>query len=65
VPAQVEVASAATGEKLVFPFAKWIGKQQGLEHVLWPDRDGDGTGDVGAMGDLVKYRVAVHTSDIK
>lgn len=59
------MASAATGELLVFPFGKWIDKKNGLEHVLWPDRDGDGTGDVGAMGDLLKYRVSVYTSDIR
>lgn len=37
---QIEVSSAATGEKLVFPFHNWVSKDNGLEHVLWPDRWG-------------------------
>ncbi len=44
---------------------RWFDKEHGLEHVLWPDRDGDGTADVGTLGDLVKYKVAVYTSDIR
>lgn len=63
--AKVEVSSSATGETLVFPWGKWIDKEHGLEHVLWPDRDGDGTADVGVMGDVLKYRVSVFTSDIR
>ena len=63
--AQVEVQSTATGEKLVFPFAKWVDEKSGLEHVLWPDRDGDGIPDPTADAELVKYKVAVYTSDIR
>ncbi|KAG2499991.1 hypothetical protein HYH03_002273 [Edaphochlamys debaryana] len=62
---KVEVQSTATGEKLVFPFAKWIDEKNGLEHVLWPDRDGDGIPDPTADAELLKYRVAVYTSDIR
>jgi hypothetical protein len=36
-----------------------------MEHVIWPDRDGDGVGDVGPEGALVKFRVAVYTSDVR
>lgn len=57
--------STATGEKLVFPFAKWVDEKNGVEHILWPDRDGDGVADVGVDGDMVKYRVTVYTSDIR
>ena len=49
----------------VFPFNNWVDKEHGLEHVLWPDRDGDGTADVGWMGDMAKYRVSVYTSDVR
>lgn len=62
---KIEVISSATGEKLVFPFAKWIDDKHGLEHVLWPDRDGDGIPDPTADADLIKYKVAVYTSDIR
>uniref|UniRef100_A0A7S3VHN2 PLAT domain-containing protein n=1 Tax=Dunaliella tertiolecta TaxID=3047 RepID=A0A7S3VHN2_DUNTE len=61
--AKVEVSSSATGEKLVFPFHNWFSNENGTEHVLWPDRDGDGTGDVGELGSLVKYRVSTYTAD--
>ncbi|KAF5837533.1 hypothetical protein DUNSADRAFT_4226 [Dunaliella salina] len=60
--AKVEVASSATGEKLVFPFHDWFSNDNGTVHVLWPDRDGDGTGDAGELG-LVKYRVSTYTAD--
>eukprot|EP00798_Chlamydomonas_sp_ICE-L_P018432 gene18432-24908_t len=63
--ARVEITSSATGETLPFPYNNWFDKEHGLEHVIWPDRDGDGIGDVGAMGDMVKYRVYVYTSDIR
>ncbi|GFR41097.1 hypothetical protein Agub_g1741 [Astrephomene gubernaculifera] len=62
---KVEVQSTATGEKLVFPFAKWVDEKNGLEHVLWPDRDGDGIPDPTADADLLKYTVSVYTSDIR
>ncbi|KAG2450199.1 hypothetical protein HYH02_000301 [Chlamydomonas schloesseri] len=62
---KVEVISSATGEKLIFPFAKWVDDKHGLEHVLWPDRDGDGIPDPTADADLIKYKVAVYTSDIR
>ncbi|GLC44364.1 hypothetical protein PLESTF_000049800 [Pleodorina starrii] len=62
---KVEVQSTATGEKLVFPFARWLDDKNGLEHVLWPDRDGDGVPDPTADADLIKYRIAVYTSDIR
>ncbi len=41
----------------------WIDKEHGLEQILWPDRDGDGKGDVGAVGDMVKYRISTYTGD--
>lgn len=62
---KIEVQSTATGEKLVFPFGKWVDEKNGLEHVLWPDRDGDGIPDPTADADLVKYKVSVYTSDIR
>ena len=52
-------------ESLPFPFRNWIDKKNGLEHTIWPDRDGDGMGDVGVLGDRVKYLVTTHTSDIR
>lgn len=41
-------------------------EEHGLEHMLWPDRDGDGilhrlTDDA----ELVDYTVAVYTSDVR
>lgn len=37
-----------------------------LPQIIWPDRDGDGIGDVDAsLGGLVKYRVTTYTSDIR
>ncbi len=62
---KIEVQSTATGEKLVFPFGKWVDEKNGLEHVLWPDRDGDGIPDPTADADLLKYKVSVYTSDIR
>ncbi|KAJ9526209.1 hypothetical protein QJQ45_009677 [Haematococcus lacustris] len=62
---KLEVASSATGETLVFPWNKWISQEAGLQHTLWPDRDGDGVADVGVAGDTVKYRVTVYTSDLR
>jgi hypothetical protein len=43
----------------------WIDKEHGLEKELWPDRDGDGKGDVGTAGGVVKYRITTLTSDIR
>ncbi|PNH12713.1 Lipoxygenase y domain-containing protein 1 [Tetrabaena socialis] len=62
---KLEVQSTATSEKLVFPFAKWIDDKNGLEHILYPDRDGDGIPDPTEDADLIKYRVVVYTSDIR
>ncbi|KXZ56858.1 hypothetical protein GPECTOR_1g774 [Gonium pectorale] len=62
---KIEVLSTATGEKLVFPFAKWIDGKNGLEHVLWPDRDGDGIPDPTTDADLMKYKVFTYTSDLR
>jgi hypothetical protein len=62
---QVEVQCAATGELLVFPHGAWLDQQHGLSQELWPDRDGDGTGDMGRSSELVTYRVVVYTSDMR
>ncbi len=63
---QIVITSTATGETLPFPFNNWVDKEHGLEHVIWPDRDGDGLGDIDArLGGMVKYRVNVYTSEIR
>ena len=64
--ARVTITSTATGETLPFPYNNWIDKEHGLEKIIWPDRDGDGVGDVDAsLAGAVKYIVNVYTSDIR
>lgn len=54
------------GEHLVFPCRKWLqGRPPNDANpvTLWPDRDGDGLGDVGDASAVVEYVVRVQTSD--
>lgn len=62
---KVEIVNTCSGEAAVFPYHNWIDKEHGLSVLLWPDRDGDGKGDVAQMRDLVKYHVTVYTSDMR
>jgi hypothetical protein len=59
----VEVVNTRTSERLVFPFHGWVDKEHGLEHVLQPDRDGDGEGDEPLEDDSEEYHVTVYTAD--
>jgi hypothetical protein len=34
-----------------------VDEKNGLEHILWPDRDGDGIPDPTADAAMVKYKV--------
>lgn len=43
----------------------WIDSKHGLEHLLQPDRDGDGRPDQPDAGSTVEYDVQVFTSDIR
>ena len=53
-----EVVNTGTNEKLTFPFDGWIDKEHGLEHMLYPDRDGDGVGDASvAASSQIEYEV--------
>ncbi len=51
----IEVHNSATNELLTFPLKGWIDREHGLSHLLYPDRDGDGIGDI-SNGDPVKVR---------
>ena len=62
----IEVVNTGTNEKLVFPFHGWVDKKHGLEHMLHPDRDGDGKADAAdGSGGVVEYQVQTFTSDIR
>ena len=52
----IEVVNTGTGEKLVFPFNGWLDKKHGLEHMLYPDRDGNGVPEASITG-TIDYEV--------
>ncbi len=49
----------------IFPCHKWLDKENGLEVLLTPDRDGDGVGDPLVNANMTEYTVTVFTSDIR
>ncbi len=49
----------------VFPCNRWVDKENGLEVLLTPDRDGDGVGDALVNANTTEYTITVYTSDIK
>lgn len=56
---RIDVVSSATNTQYAFPFGQWVDAKNGLEHFINVD------GGAGPTTDLVDYRVAVYTSDMR
>ncbi len=64
--ASLTVTNMSTAASAVFPHGEWLDAAQGSASLLlYPDRDGDGKGDVALAPALLEYTVRTYTSDIR